>query len=158
VSHIDPLPFRFRVPGQETLDSTGISSISYRGQGLLHLEGGFLAFEWRTARKTQRIDGSGVATDVEHSPIGTLEVPVDWIVGARLRGGWWWPRLELRAQKLDAFDGFPGKHPDVVRLKIRRRDREHARRFVAAIEGERDVDAFPSERGDARLKPPRRGR
>ena len=157
MSRIDPLPFRFRVPGQETLDSTGISSVSYRGQGLLHLEGGFLAFEWRTTRKTQRIDGSGVATDVEHSPIGTLEVPVEWITGARLRGGWWRPRLELRAQKLDAFDGFPGKRPDVVRLKIRRRDREHARRFVAEIEQERGVGALPSERDDSRLGPPRRG-
>jgi hypothetical protein len=131
---IDPLPFRLRVPGQDVIDSEGVWSISYRGEGLLHLEGGTLTFEWTATRTTERVSVKGFGTDVERSPIGALEVPADWIISVRLRGGWWRPRLELRARRLDAFDGFPGSRAGVITLKIRRRDREHAGALVAAID------------------------
>jgi hypothetical protein len=151
MTQIDPLPFRLRVPGQDLLDSEGVSTIRYRLQGLLHLEDEKLTLEWTATRKTQRVDGSGVNTDVDRSPIGTLEVPVDWITSARLRGGWLWPRLELRARSLDAFDSLPRSRPGVVTLKIRRRDREHARNLVAAIESRRGAGALPGGNAPPRL-------
>jgi len=150
---IDPLPFRLRVPGQDVIDSEGVWSISYRGEGLLHLDGATLTLEWAATRTTERVAVTGVGTDVEHSPIGTLELPVDWIIGVRLRGGWWWPRLELRARRLDAFDGFPGSKPGMITLKIRRRDRDHAAALVAAIDIERAAVSLPTERDEPRLGP-----
>lgn len=151
MTQIHPLPFRLRVPGQDVIDTEGVWSISYRGEGLLHLGEETLTFEWATTRRTERVAITGVGTDVEHSPIGTLEVPVDWITGARLRGGWWWPRLELRARRLDAFEGFPGGRPGVVTLKIRRRDREQAREMIAAIDRDRGAGPLPGGDGAPRL-------
>ena len=150
---IDPLPFRLRVPGQDVIDFEGVWSISYRGEGLLHLEGGTLTLEWTATRTTERVSVKGIGTDVEHSPIGTLEVPVDWIIGVRLRGGWWWPRLELRARRLDAFDDFPGSRPGVITLKVRRRDREHAGALVAAIDHARAATPLPERHDEPRLEP-----
>ena len=150
---IDPLPFRLRVPGQDVIDSEGVWSISYRVEGLLHLDGGRLSFEWTATRTTERVSVKGIGTDVDRSPIGTLEVPADWIIGVRLRGGWWWPRLELRARRLDAFDGFPGSRPGLIMLKIRRRDRGHAGAFVAAIDHARAATPLPEGRDEPRLEP-----
>jgi hypothetical protein len=150
---MNPLPFRLRVPGQDVIDSEGVWSISYRGEGLLHLEGGTLTLEWTATRTTERVSVKGIGTDVERSPIGTLEVPADLIISVRLRGGWWWPRLELRARRLDAFDDFPGSRPGVVTLKIRRRDREQAGVFVAAIDHARAVTPLPEGHDEPRLEP-----
>ena len=150
---MDPLPFRLRVPGQDVIDFEGAWSISYRGEGLLHLEGGMLTLEWTATRTTERVSVKGIGTDVEHSPIGTLEVPVDWILGVRLRGGWWWPRLELRARRLDAFDDFPGSRPGVITLRVRRRDREQAGALVATIDHARTAAPLPEGHDEPRLEP-----
>lgn len=150
---IDPLPFRLRVPGQDVIDSEGVWSISYRGEGLLHLSEETLTLEWATTRTTERVAVTGVGTDVEDSPIGTLEVPVDWITGVQLRRGWWLPRLRLQARRLDAFDGFPGSRPGVITLKIRRRDRDQAAAMVAAINTARATIPLPERHDEPRLEP-----
>jgi hypothetical protein len=41
-----PLPFRLKIPGEDTLDWRGARSISYRLDGLLHVVGDVITFEW----------------------------------------------------------------------------------------------------------------
>jgi hypothetical protein len=130
---IEPLPFRLSIPGKDTIDSQGIRSISYQSEGLLHLIDGTLTLEWAATRSTERVGFTGIRTEVDHSPIGTCDVPVSWIGEARLRLGWRGWRLTLRARRLDAFEGVPGRQPGSLTLRIRRRDRKHAAAFVAEI-------------------------
>ncbi|MDH3290220.1 MAG: hypothetical protein OEO20_01805 [Gemmatimonadota bacterium] len=128
-----PLPFRLKVPGEDTLDMRGARSVSYRLDGLLHVAADLLTFEWAATRRTQRVSLTGVKDEAEDSPIGTLEVPRSSIARAQLRGGWWAPRLQLWAGRIDAFDGIPGARPGMLTLRIHRRDRGHARAMAEAI-------------------------
>ncbi len=130
----EPLPFRLRVPGKDTLDERGIRSVSYKVEGLLYLGGGILTLEWTGTRQVERVSLSGVRTDVKLLPLDALEIPVGWIRDARLRGGWWMPRLALRARRLDAFDGAPGARPGGITLWLKRRDRALARELLVALE------------------------
>ncbi len=129
----DPLAFRLKVPGEDTLDSRGARSISYRLDGLLHLVGDMLTFEWAATRRTQLVSLGGVKDQVDESPIGAVQVPQRWITRAQVRGGWWAPRLQLRARRIDAFDGIPGARPGTLTLRIRRRDRAHANAIARVI-------------------------
>ncbi len=129
----DPLPFRLKITGEDTLDWRGARSISYRLDGLLHLVGEMLTFEWAATRHTQRVSLSGVKDEVDESPVGTIEIPRRWIARARVRGGWWAPRLQLWAQRIDAFDGIPGARPGTLTLRIHRHDRTHAHAIAEAI-------------------------
>ena len=132
MSLIDPLPFRLRVPGIDKIDLQGIRSISYRVEGLLHVDGHTVVLEWAGTRKTEWVALGSVTDEVDRSPVARREVPVSAIIKVQLRGGWIAPRLELRARNLDVFDGIPGARPGVIRLKIRRRDRKQAA-VVAAV-------------------------
>jgi hypothetical protein len=128
-----PLPFRLRVPGEETLDSRGVRSISYKLDGLLDLKDDILAFEWAATRHTQRLSFEGVKDEVDESPVGAVEIPRDWITRAQVRGGWWAPRLRLFARRIDAFDGIPGARPGKLVLRIQRNHRRDARAMAEAI-------------------------
>jgi hypothetical protein len=55
-----PLPFRLKIPGEDTLDWRGVRSISYRLDGLLHVVGDVITFEWAATRHTQRVSLTGV--------------------------------------------------------------------------------------------------
>ena len=132
MSLIDPLPFRLRVPGIDKIDLQGIRSISYRVEGLLHVDGNTVVLEWAGTRKTEWVALGSVTDEVDRSPVARREVPVSAIIKVQLRGGWIAPRLELHARNLDVFEGVPGARPGVIRLKIRRRDRKQAA-VVAAV-------------------------
>ena len=141
---IDPLPVRLKVPGRDAVDSEGVWSVSYRVDGLLHLADEVIALEWAATRRTQHVALGGVRDEVDHSPVGTVEVPLEWITGVRLRRGWWGRRLQLWARRIDAFDGIPGARPGTITLRIHRRDRDHARAMAAAIDAAReDLAALP---------------
>lgn len=56
---IDPLPFRVRIPGSETLDARGIRSVGYRLEGLLHLTGATLSLEWAATETVQSLSATG---------------------------------------------------------------------------------------------------
>ncbi len=86
----------------------------------------------------------GIRTGVDESPVGRREVPADRIAEARLRGGWLWPQLVLRARRLDAFEGMPGGKTAALILQIGRRYRKQAKALVAAIELARETAALPS--------------
>jgi hypothetical protein len=128
-----PLPFRLNVPGEDTLDLRGARSVSYRLDGLLHVAADLLTFEWAATRRTQRVSLTGVKDEVDDSPVGTIEVPRPSITRAQVRGGWWAPRLQLWARRIDAFDGIPGARPGTLTLRIHRRDRAHAHAIAEAI-------------------------
>jgi hypothetical protein len=140
---IEPLPFRIGIPGQDAIDFKGIRSVSYRVDGLLHLVNDTLAFEWTATETTERVGFTGIHTGFDSSPIGRLEVPAGWIAEARLGWGWWRLRLNLRARRLDAFEGMPGAKAGVLTLKIRRRFRKQAKTMVAAIEHARAATPMP---------------
>lgn len=143
----DPLPFRLRMPGSDTLDLRGVRSISWRVEGRLYLAGDMLGFEWTGTRRAERVSLSGVKVDEEDLPIEVLEIPVEWITGARLRTPRLAPRLELQAGRLDAFDDLPGARPGSVALRLARRDVARARAMIDAIQGARAVLGDPRAPG-----------
>jgi len=131
---VDPLPFRLPVSGEETLDWRGVRSVSYRVEGLLHLENNYLVFEWSGTRNVEKVGVSGVVDKKDQLPHEALDVSVNWITEVRLRGGWWAPRFHLRARRLNAFDPMPSARPGAIKLKVRRRDRALAQEMGVAIE------------------------
>lgn len=131
---IDPLPFRLKLPGRDTVGFDGAWSISYRLEGFLHLDGDTIKLEWVATRWTQGLSFTSVKDEVDQSPIGSTEVPLSSIRRARLRGGWWAPRLQLWARHIDAFEGIPGAQPTTVSFRIDRRDRALAAAIAAALD------------------------
>jgi len=139
MSQANPLPFRIRVPGYDSIDSQGVVSISIRLEGLLNVFDDVVSLEWSATRTVESVSLSGIRDEVDHSPVGTRDIPVNLILEARLRGGWWAPRLELHATTLDAFEGIPSAQNGIAKLRIRRRDRDKARAVKAAIESARKM-------------------
>ena len=111
--------------------------MSIKLEGLLHLLEDAVSLEWSATRKVESVSLSGIRDEVDHSPVGACDIPLSLISEARLRGGWWAPRLELRAGRLDAFEGIPTAQSGTANLRIRRRDRNTARSVCAAIESAR---------------------
>lgn len=129
----EPVPFRLKMPGKESLDLTGISQVGFKVTGLLHLGQDTLTLEWAIDKTTERIDVKGVTTEVDHMDYEELAVPISWIAEARLTR---WPsRIVLRARRLHAFDGVPAARPGTVSLKIPLRHRKLAAEMVEAIQG-----------------------
>jgi hypothetical protein len=133
MSHSSPLPFRISVPGYDSIDSQGVVSISIKLEGLLHVLDDVISLEWSATRKVESVSLRGIRDEVDQSPVGACDIPVDLILEARLRGGWWAPRLELRATRLDAFEEIPSAQNGTAKLRIQRRDREKARAVCAEI-------------------------
>ncbi|MFC1640090.1 hypothetical protein ACFL3B_04940, partial [Gemmatimonadota bacterium] len=130
-----PLPFRVSVPGYDSIDSQGVVSISIKLEGLLHVRDDVVSLEWSATRKVESVSLSGIRDEVDHSPVGACDIPVGLILEARVRGGWWAPRLELRATRLEAFEEIPSAQNGTAKLRIQRRDRDNARAICTAIEG-----------------------
>lgn len=134
MSNSKPLLFRIKVPGYDSIDSQGVVSISIKLEGFLHPAEDVVSLEWTAIRKTEAVSLSGVTDEVDQSPVGSCEIPVGMIIEARVRGGWWAPRLELLARTLDAFAEIPTAENGRAILKIQRRDRAHAVAICKAIE------------------------
>lgn len=142
----DPLPFRLRIPGDESVDLDGQEvSVTYRLHGLLRLLGDALAFEWIVRRRTETDSLTDGDVQVDDSPVGAASVPLTWIARAEVRGGWWSPRLQILARRIDAFEDIPGVRPGSLTLRIRRQDRQLAGAITAAIAAPRDTAKEPAE-------------
>ena len=139
---LEPLPFSIRLPNDDHFGLTGTESTKFRIDGLLHITEPSLFVEWAETRTIERFSLGRVGTDIEELPVEMLEIPLDWISALRLIGGWWAPRIQLQARRLDAFESIPGGHPGSVTLWIKRRDRDLAREIGAAFEARR---ARPAE-------------
>ena len=130
----DPLPFRLKAPGSDTLGFEGIESVSYRVDGLLRLADQSITLEWTGTRTTEQVSLDKVGTDVDELPPEWLELPIGRIAGAWVVGGWWRPRLELRARESGDFDGVPAARGVTLPLWIHRRDRGLARALALEIQ------------------------
>lgn len=131
---LDPLPFRLHPTGSDTIGFEGIESVSYRLNGLLRLADRSVTLEWTGTRTTEQVSLDKVGTDVDKLPLQWFELPFGRIAGAWVIGGWWGPRLELRARGFDDLDGMPSKRGVTLRLRIQRRDRGLARAIALEIE------------------------
>lgn len=139
---VKPLPFKLGVPGEETINLGGMESTGYSLVGQLHLDDFTLIVEWTGTSTTEKVGFTGISITEDRLPLEELEIPVGYISSAKLIGGWWRPRLELRGIRLDLFDDVPGSKPGRVRLRIKRRDRDHALEFIIALEAAQDDAAL----------------
>ena len=75
-----PLPFRLKIPERDSLELSGFRSVSYDMDGLVHVDGDALSFEWVARRHTERIGLTGIREDVEESPVGHAQAvsPAAW--------------------------------------------------------------------------------
>lgn len=129
-----PLPFTISAPGRDSMGLDGIESVSYKSDGLLHLTDDGLLLEWTETRTSEKFSLERIGTDVTSFEAEALELPWHRLAGAWVIGGWWRPRLELRATTLDDFAGAPGARGVTLVLRIQRRDREIARRIAGEIQ------------------------
>ncbi len=129
----DPLPFRLHPTGRDTIGFEGIESVSYRLDGNLLLSDASVTLEWTGIRTTQQVSFDKVGTDDDALPLEWFDLPFERIAGAWVIGGWWRPRLELRARGLDDFNGVPSARGVTLALRIRRRDRGLARAIASEI-------------------------
>jgi hypothetical protein len=150
VTEVEPLPFRIKLPDEDEWGFTGFQQTEYTVTGLLHLSDESLYLEWVERRKIERFTLGEVGTTHEEFPVETLEIPLDWVASLEVAGGWWLPRVRLRARRLDAFEGVPGAEPGRLMLVIARRDRPLAAELAAALQ-----DRIPDLAG-ARPEPTRR--
>lgn len=133
MTNVEPLPFRIKVPDEEEWGFTGFVQTETSVTGLLHASDDALFLEWVERQKTERFTLGEVGTDHEEFPVEMLEIPLDWVASVEVVGGWWLPRVRLRARRLDAFDGIPGAEPGRLMLVISRRDRAIAAALASAV-------------------------
>ena len=131
---LQPLPFKLSATGRDSMGLDGIESVSYQSDGLLHLTDTGLLLEWTETRTSEKVSLERIGTDVTTFEPELLELPFERLAGAWVIGGWWWPRLELRAATLDDLAGAPGARGVTLVLKIHRRDRETARAIAAEVQ------------------------
>jgi hypothetical protein len=122
-SPLSALPFRLSRPGWDSLGLSGIESVSHRADGLLRVTAEGVRLEWAEVQTVERLSLERVGTTVVELTPEWLELPFACIAGAWTTGGWWAPRLELRARELAHFDGVPGARGVTLPLRIHRRDR-----------------------------------
>lgn len=129
----DPLPFRIDPGGRDIIGFDGIESVTTRLDGFLYLTDRAVALEWSGKQTIQRVSLDRVGTDVDDLPLEEFELPFARITGAWVLGGWWRPRLELRARHDGDLDGVPSTRGVTLSLRIRGRNRELARAIAAEI-------------------------
>ena len=112
---------------------SGIESVSHRAGGILRLTEQGVTLEWAEVQTVQQVSLERVGTDVNELAPDWLELPSERIAGAWLVGGWWAPRLDLRAREIEDFEGMPGVRGVTLSLRIHRRDRPLASAIAQAI-------------------------
>lgn len=131
---LEPLPFRLHPTGRDTVGFEGVKSVSYRLTGLLHLTDTSVTLEWTGTRTTEQVSLDDIGTTVDQLPLEWFELPYQRIARVWVVGGWWRPRLDLRAHRGDDFAGVPATRGVTLSLRIHRRDRALARAIASEIE------------------------
>lgn len=129
-----PLPFRIKIPDEESMDLTEVRSIATKVEGLLHVEFDRLILEWAVTRTLEEVGLTGVKEETETFAPEEAELPFDWLAGVSLAGGILFPRVVLRGRGLRVFDGIPGAKGARLELFYARSDRMSAVAIVRAIE------------------------
>ncbi len=149
---MDSLPFSLRVPGQDALTVTLISSTRFRFRGSLTLAGDVLLIEWTGSATVDEVGARVGARSREIAlPPESLSLALTAVRGLRLLGGWLWPYLEITASALGDIRIVPSEDGGVVRCFLARRDRALAARLIATALSRRAelLDAPPSVSSEA---------
>lgn len=142
---LNPLPFRLGAAGWDTAGLGGIESVSYRVDGLLHLGEQSLTLEWTRTQTVEQFSFEKIGTAVDELPMEWRDLPIGRLTGAWVIGGWWWPRMELRARGFEDFEGVPSARGVTLRLRIQRRDRGLARAIAVEIDARIAASALAFE-------------
>lgn len=129
-----PVPFSFRLPRRNRLGTEGAQTVDRQVRGLIHFTGKALIIEWITTETTRRLTLKGLRTEVDDLPLETLEIPIRAVVEVKVEGGWWRPRVVIRAERKGLFEGVPGASAQQLELRIARGDREIAEQLCAEVE------------------------
>lgn len=129
-----PLPFRIKLPGEDTVDFTEVRDVSRRADGLLHLLDGLLLLEWAVTESVDEVGLGNVSSTTETFAAEELDLPLQWLAGVELVGGILRPTLLLRARGLAIFAEIPGAKGADLALHYRRADRFLAVAMHRAIE------------------------
>lgn len=128
-----PLPFRIRLPGEDSVSFAEIRDVSRRVDGLLHCDEGGIVLEWELTESVDEVGFLSVSSTRNTYETEMLEVSFDWLASAELVGGILRPRLVLRARGLGVFSDIPGARADRLMLDYIRSDRLVAVAMANAI-------------------------
>lgn len=120
------LTFTLRKPGRDHSAGNRTSWSTYQVHGVLLVEEDRIVIEWVVTARKGEVDGMDVTMDVEELPAEGLELPLERMYEAKVRIGWWRPRLTLIANDLGLFQGIPGARGSNLDLFITREDRSLA--------------------------------
>lgn len=144
MTHPAPLPFRLKLPGEESVAFMEARDVSRCAVGLVHLLDDAILLEWAVTESVDQVGIGTVTSTTETFAAEELEIPFAWLVSADLVGGILRPRLVLRGRGLGVFAEVPGAKADRLMLRYARGDRfvavEMARAITAAIAGLSDTD------------------
>jgi hypothetical protein len=136
-----PLPFRIKLPGEDSVDFTEVRDVSRRADGLLHLLDGLVVLEWAVTESVDEVGLSNVSSTTETFEAEELEIPLHWLARVELTGGILQPRMVLRARSLAVFADVPGAKGAELALHYRRADR------LVAVAMHRAIEAALQEAG-----------
>ena len=128
-----PLPFRIKLPGEDTMEFTEIRDVERRADGLLHLLGDAILLEWAVTEKVDQVGLANISSTTETFAAEEFEIPLAWLASAELVGGILRPRIVLRARGLGVFAEIPGAKADRLELRYARADRFVAIEMAKAI-------------------------
>ncbi len=128
------LPFRLKAGDDTQVASWYTRSVSYTLHGILRLDEHAVVVQWSGTADVVEVKGTATRVTEEAVPVRTLTVPITRIAGATIKGGWWRPRVVLRAKDLEALAPVPGARAGAVTLWIARRDRELAAELITGLE------------------------
>lgn len=146
-SRMHALPFRLKVPGEDTFEGVNVISRSFKFHGMLRFDGEILRLEWAGSASVDEVSALDVSSRTLSLPSEQMELSAAYLRRAEFRGGWWRPRLELEAWEVDLLRIVPGEAGGVVRLWLARGDRElgraAARAITTALRAQRVSDRTP---------------
>ncbi|MEP6571384.1 MAG: hypothetical protein ABJD11_01770 [Gemmatimonadota bacterium] len=127
------LSFKLKVAGTDEFRGLKATSTSYRFHGILRLDGSVLTIEWGGVAQVQEFGATTIRDNRLPLPDDSVEIPVELLYRAALAGGWWLPRLRLRAGAPGVLSMVPSEELGAVEFWYARADRDLAITMVAAI-------------------------
>lgn len=128
-----PLPFTLRIPDKDDWSLTQFTSTKFRFRGRMHVSEGGLVIEWSGVATVEAVGLLGLNQETVSLPHESLTLPLSAIATARLRGGWWRPRVEVTSADLESLRTVPSEDGGQVTFWIEGADRREARNLVRLL-------------------------
>ena len=128
-----PLPFTLRIPDKDDWSLTQFTSTKFRFRGRMHVSEGGLVIEWSGVATVEAVGLLGLNEETVSLPHESLTLPLSAIATARLRGGWWRPRVEVTSVDLESLRTVPSEDGGQVTFWIEGADRREARNLVRLL-------------------------